>query len=375
MMLQQLLERSAQHLSSDAFGNEAQVRQGVIVPVLRMLGWDDTDPAEFLTEYRVDSGRVDYALLVHNTPWVFVEAKTVGNLNAKGEEQLFRYAANKGVPLLVLTDGNIWDFYLSMAAGEPPDRRFHRLEITAESGNQAYHQTSLEKFLSKQQVSSGKARQEAEKLHEDNQLRSKAKEAIPQAWTKLLGPPVDDMLVDLLAEEVHSICGAKPRQDDVEVFFGELLDSPVVFVARSRQRQESRLSEQLVSTPSQEKRASKASAAKPKLLGYRLDEQLVRVQGSQATLAAILNEFQSRDPSFLERLSQDPRCRTRTRVLISRTREDLYQVSRPNSVFKALKDGWWVGTDLPTSTIREKIQLACEIAGVQFGTQLTLIER
>ena len=90
------------------------------LPILRTLDWDDANPAEFVPEFPVDSGRVDYALhQAGGQTLVFIEAKRLGGADDEGEEQLFGYAVNKGVPFLILTDGNVWDFYLSMAAGAP----------------------------------------------------------------------------------------------------------------------------------------------------------------------------------------------------------------------------------------------------------------
>ena len=65
----------------------------------------------FKPEYAVEGGFVDYALLDRSKPRVFVEAKRKGAISADGEDQLFRYAAHQGVPLLVLTDGNVWALY------------------------------------------------------------------------------------------------------------------------------------------------------------------------------------------------------------------------------------------------------------------------
>ena len=62
----------------------------------------------------MDEGWVDYALLPEGGgPLVFIEAKGLGRVDIAGEEQLFRYAVNKGVPFLILTDGDLWDFSIS----------------------------------------------------------------------------------------------------------------------------------------------------------------------------------------------------------------------------------------------------------------------
>lgn len=123
MRMEELLKTAVQQLNSGLLTNEAQVKQAVVLPILRGLGWDDTNPAEFVPEFGLDEGRVDYALCqTVGNPLVFIEAKRLGSADTKGEEQLFGYASNKGVPLLILTDGNVWDFYLSMAAGVPAER-------------------------------------------------------------------------------------------------------------------------------------------------------------------------------------------------------------------------------------------------------------
>ena len=175
MSLEQTLRNAVDHLRSGRLRNEAQVKQAVILPVLRALDWDDTDPGAFKPEYSVDKGLVDYALLNHGQAMVFVEAKRVGNLDAGGEEQLFRYANHKGVPLLVLTDGNLWNFYLSMASGVPAERRFCRLELLQLEDKLPEYLDSLEKYLRKNRVVSGEARRNAEQRHENNRERERAR--------------------------------------------------------------------------------------------------------------------------------------------------------------------------------------------------------
>ena len=142
-------------------------------------------------------------------------------LDAGGEEQLFGYASNRGVPLLVLTDGNRWDFYLSMAEGVPSERRFYRLELQLEHKIPEYVDF-LDQHLRKRRVVSGEARLVAEQRHASNRERKRAHQAIPRAWQTLLKEP-DETLRDLLAEKVESECGTKPELDDVEVFWRNLV--------------------------------------------------------------------------------------------------------------------------------------------------------
>lgn len=156
MNLDQTSRSAASRLRSGQLDNEAQVKQAVILPILRALGWDDSDPETFKPEYSAGSGRVDYALPCHGRPQVFIEAKRRGALDVRAEEQLFGYASNRGVPLLVLTDGYHRDFYLSMAGGPPEERRFDRLKLRDENQCPDYAEV-LEAHLRKRYVASGAA--------------------------------------------------------------------------------------------------------------------------------------------------------------------------------------------------------------------------
>ena len=113
----------------------------------------------------MDGGKVDYALLDGRIPLVFIEAKRIGAVDVGGEEQLFGYAAHKGVPLLILTDGDRWDFYLSMAEGVPEERRFYRLELSEFEQRNCEYLDFLGKHLRKDHVLSREAKRSAEELN------------------------------------------------------------------------------------------------------------------------------------------------------------------------------------------------------------------
>ena len=162
--------------------------------------------------------------MCHGRPQVFIEAKRRGALNVRAEEQLFGYAVNQGIPLLVLTDGFHWDFYLSMAEGLPEERRFYRLELFHEDEIPEYKKF-LETYLREQRVASGEARRSAETCLERNRERARAREAIPFAWSSLLTEP-DELLRDLLAEKVQHTTGVKPNPDDVDEYLRNLLPEP-----------------------------------------------------------------------------------------------------------------------------------------------------
>ena len=223
MSLNPILRTAIGHFRSGHLDTEEEVKAAVILPVLLALGWDLADRS-IRPEYRAGSGRVDYALLCHGRPQVFIEAKRRGALDVRAEEQLFGYASNAGIPLLVLTDGCLWDFYLSMADGPPTERRFRRLELHDANGIPAYSEI-LETCLSNRRVASGDARRNAEDCLQKARERTRARAAIPDAWNALLTEP-DEFLCDLLAERVHDQTGAKPERADVEDFLRNLRPVP-----------------------------------------------------------------------------------------------------------------------------------------------------
>ncbi len=182
-------EEAIERINSGRLRSEAQVKQAVILHILRKLGWDDTNPDEFYPEYPLRysvQGFVDYALLKpQHGPKVFIEAKKLGGINENGEEQLFQYAYAQGVRLLILTDGDIWNFYLSMAEGVPRERLFYRAILT-NKGNTAEYVQSFYRYLSKAEVWSENAITAAEEQHTNRRAKQKAREHIPKVWRTML---------------------------------------------------------------------------------------------------------------------------------------------------------------------------------------------
>ena len=380
MNVEQALRTAISRLQSGRLDNEAQVKQAVILPVLRALDWDDTDPATFRPEFRVNEGFVDYALLDwKGQPLVFIEAKRTGKLDTGGEEQLFRYANNKGVPFLVLTDGNRWDYYLSMAAGIPQERRFYRLELQLEHKISEYVDF-LNEHLRRDRVVSGKAKLSAEQRHASNQERARAHKAIPDVWQALLTEP-DETLLDTLAEKVESACGTKPEPDDVEAFLKQIASLPLTATMDRKPAAHastpSRTSTSTVTTtvsPSPPLPQSTPQSTGTRIVGFLLGEERVESGTARGTLADLLTRLDQNDPGFMERYYE--RTVGRTRRLVARNRAELYDMSHlADKHSMQLENGWWLGTNLSQSSVRKHIETACRVAGLEYNIHLKLIER
>ena len=363
MSLEEVLRKAVERINSDSLTNEAQVKQSVIVPILRALDWDDTDPTEFVPEFSVDNRWVDYALLRNGDPLVFIEAKGLGGVDIKGEEQVFRYAVNKGVPFLVLTDGNLWDFYLSMAAGAPPDRQFYRVELTNQERIPEYVD-SFEKFLLKSRVVSEEARQEAERRLKSNRERGEARKAIPGVWRTLLETP-DDMLRDLLAEEVARECGTRPRLEDVEAFLKGLSSEAKTLTPGSTPMKSTSPSSyrprKLALTLTQS-----TTGKRSKITHFTLDGKRFDTKHSIKTLAEVLKEFSGSEPGFMEDFRE--RTMKGKKPLVAKNRYDLYaRPSEDTPQAEDLENGWWLqaGIRAMTEEVLKHIEIACEISGVE----------
>ena len=129
MTLEEHIDKISNRLRKGEFPNEQAVRQGIVDPLLRSLGWPTDDTQVVYPEYRVGSGEVDYALChPPSTPRVFIEAKRVGNIEG-AEKQLFEYDSLIRVPIAVLTDGREWRFFHPTGEGTWMERKIRELNL------------------------------------------------------------------------------------------------------------------------------------------------------------------------------------------------------------------------------------------------------
>src|SRR5438034_8130057 len=91
--LERLVPKIRQHYDLYA-RNEAAVREHLVLPVLRALGWDTENPDDVHPEHRNATGSADYTLKVRSTPVVTIEVKKGDTDVAEpgALEQAHRYA-------------------------------------------------------------------------------------------------------------------------------------------------------------------------------------------------------------------------------------------------------------------------------------------
>ena len=166
-------------------------------------------------EFTLENRRVDFALCHPRTkPAVFIEVKQPGKSEG-ADRQLFEYAFHLGIPLAVLTDGREWHFYLPAAQGKYQERRVYKLDLIERPIEES--EARLARYLTYGAVASGVAQHAAQDdyagLRKDREIAA----SVPRAWRQLLEDQ-DELLVDLLADQVETLCGFKPDPDVVARF-------------------------------------------------------------------------------------------------------------------------------------------------------------
>ena len=219
MALREYIDDIRKRLEQNIFKSETAVRQGIVDPLLRSLGWPTDDTLIVFPEYPVGSGHVDYALCYpSSTPRVFIEAKQVGNIKG-AEEQLFGYDSRIRVPIAVLTDGREWQFFHPTGEGTWAERKVCEFDfITGDSGENAER---LNRYLNYESICTGKAIEAIKKDYEKIVQQRQVATRLPKAWSKLV-EEADEFLLHAVAEKTESLCGYRPTDEQVLDFLKSL---------------------------------------------------------------------------------------------------------------------------------------------------------
>ncbi len=219
MTLKQHIDDIRKRLEQNEFTSEAAVRQGIIDRLLSALEWPTYDIKIVFPEYRVDDGKVDYALCNPDSkPRVFIEAKGVGNID-KGTKQLFNYAYTKGVTILILTDGQKWRFYHPAGEGSFEDRKVVELDFIVEDSELI--STFLIRYLSYKSVQSGDAAKDIAEDYRNIVNQRKIEERLPEVWTELVQDKNRDLLRAMMKKTKEKV-GHEPTEEQVVSFLKNL---------------------------------------------------------------------------------------------------------------------------------------------------------
>jgi len=96
---------------------EETTKIALVLPFLRVLGYDIENPQELKAEYSADVGvkkseKIDLAVCIENEVKMLMECKAANiKLTSNHQEQLYRYFSVSDVKIAVLTNGSIYQFF------------------------------------------------------------------------------------------------------------------------------------------------------------------------------------------------------------------------------------------------------------------------
>ena len=333
-----------------SYPSEESVSVQIVLPVLGHLGWDTHSPDYVCPQYPLDRRKVDYGLKISKGSGeglrCIIEVKAEGNLDA--DHQLFQYAFLAGAPLAVLTDGRHWRFYLPMVPGKFEERLVRTLDF----GKHSYEEIvdGLVSYLSFENTRSGKARENAERDHNQRIRSIETKRNISRAWENLLDGS-SDKLVTLLIEETSRISsGYAPARSDVEEFLKSLKN--VEFRPQT-------VSQKKLREPKSEKLQKESSK---EVQFFLLGNEYTESSAVNAYMR-IIEILASRDRRFLARLAPQTIGRKRDKKWLSQNHDEMADYANPREI----SQGWFLDTRVSNEGKTKRLRTACEVAGIPFG--------
>ena len=213
--------------------DERAVEIGVVLPLLKEVGWNTANLSEIYPQRRLSNGyRVDYDLQIGGQSRILIEVKSWGNdLQDKDETQLLEYCktAKPRPKLAVLTNGRVWRLYLAPTAAKGKNsvlRRFDEVDIAGTELEEV--KETFRQFLGRDSmVIPGPTVKEARMLHNDWVRRQKSKKALTEALSKLANDT--DMQVELVlkfAQNMGIETNRKTVTTLIESFGGPVVNKP-----------------------------------------------------------------------------------------------------------------------------------------------------
>jgi predicted type IV restriction endonuclease len=365
MALEQDIEAIREGIKVGRFTSEAAVSQGIVLRLLQALEWPSYDTQVVWPEYSLSGRRVDFALChPPSKPIALIEVKQIGQSD-RAERQLFEYAFHDGVPMAILTDGREWNFFLPGEQGDYGERRVYKLYIV--DRDLAECATRLRRYLLHGDIASGAAIQAARDDYRNVSRDRQMLAAMPKAWSQIIEEE-DEMLLEIVADRVESLCGFKPGPDMVAQYLkGSIAGRPVPTAQPARPVIRS---PQTVppAVPPQPRRSVTHGAAG---IGFTLDGHFHPARNAIDVLRQIFETLIQKDGSFPDRFAGLSR-HGRSRRYLARDASELYP-GRPDlcrDCSMELTSGWWIGTNHSRRSIAHIIEMARDVARPGCGHDL-----
>lgn len=199
----------------------------MVLPVLRELGWADTDPRQVKLDQPIGANEAAAADIILTIPrgertavWSEGEdrAAVLIAVDAHGADlesraaELLPHAAHEDVDLFALTTGLTWRLYLPRRLGDGGDVRFAVLDLRGDSLDGLVDQ--LEAYLHRDALIGQSAQRAAEHALNSRLNAERLQVELPRVWRRLLSEP-EPLILEIVQEEVHRTIGLRVSPEQV----------------------------------------------------------------------------------------------------------------------------------------------------------------
>ena len=207
--------------------NVRTVQVQIVLPLLRALGWADTDPHQVKLEHPVGAAGAAAADILLTAPrgertavWSNQEDRPAVLISIEPHDAdldrqaaaLLPHAAHENADLCVLTTGLRWSLYLPRRLHDGGQARFAVLNLQADPPERLEQQFSA--YLSRDSVIQQAALRAAEHALSARLDAERLEAEVPRIWRRLLAEP-DPLLVELVQEEVRRSIGLHAGSEQV----------------------------------------------------------------------------------------------------------------------------------------------------------------
>ena len=366
MTLLDTIQQLDANLRAGRFTNEAEVSTGVVLRILQGLDWPVFDTSVVAQQFplKIPNGgtrREDIALCREDgRPLVFIEVKAVGKI-VGADLQLFEYCFHGGVPFAVLTDGQEWHFYLPMEPGNYDDRSVYKLDILEQDHNECC--SRFRRYLSIESVRQGS---NLEYARSDRNIADRLvtiQTTLPRAWETIL-TGMDDSISEILADKVEDLCGFRPDMDTCADFLRNAIHQ--LSPSSAPIPRPTALPPKPSSPPS-------GTSEELHFTGFVFQDERRTFSTARATMLAVFDKLAEYDATFLDRFAS--RKHGRKRRYLAQDKYELYP-DRPDLCEQSSSElavgGWFISTNWGKQAWEGIARLACEVAGLTFGSDIVI---
>jgi hypothetical protein len=209
--------------------DEAATRQGIVLKILSLLGWDPFNVDEVQPEYGVKDGKIDFSLRYGGINKAFVMVKKRVANYRDCQRQLVSYCLEEKTDMAILTNGISWWFYLPLMEGPIEDKRFLALKVNEQKTEELT--TQFFSFLSKTNIASGEATKAARVVCQRRHRARLWREYLPKAWERIMLEP-QKWLAPVVSEITKGLCGFSPDERTLQEFVISQMEKSANFSAR-----------------------------------------------------------------------------------------------------------------------------------------------